>query len=374
MNEIAIQDINGLTLPDGSTVTTSIYFNRESADAFIFNLRNFALSIDRDITTKKGRENVASIAYKIAQMKKPIELAGKAIVEDKKQEVKAVDNERIRLDKLLDELKNEVRQPLTDFENAEKERVNAHEADIAIMKELAVFSFAPDVTNISVRIDRLLALIQKDYQEFAVRAKTTFDETNAILVKMLADEQQKESDRIELERLRKEKEERERIEREERIAREAKEQAEREAAEKAKLEAERMERMRLEALRKAEEEKQALLKKAEDDAIKAKFEAEAKAKAETERAEREKRELEARILKAEQDKKDAIETERKRIADEKAKEELEKQKREANIKHRNKIYSEAFEDLMKIVNDAEICKNIIASIDKKEISHISIEY
>ncbi len=101
-NQIAIQDINGLTLPDGSAVTTSIYYNRDSADAFISNLRNFALSIDRDISTKKGRDNIASIAYKIAQMKKPIEVTGKALVEEKKQEVERVEKEKKALEEKIE--------------------------------------------------------------------------------------------------------------------------------------------------------------------------------------------------------------------------------------------------------------------------------
>jgi len=90
-----------------------------------------------DVSTKKGREEIASTAHKVAKSKTAIDKIGKESVAGKKAEVKAVDMNRSILWDKLEALQKEVRQPLTDFENAEKLRIEEREDRI-----ISVFAFS----------------------------------------------------------------------------------------------------------------------------------------------------------------------------------------------------------------------------------------
>ena len=74
-----------------------------------------------DISTKAGRDAIASLAYKVACSKKPLENLRKGLTEDIRKQKEAIDAEGRKVDERIEALKIEVRKPLTDRENAEKE-------------------------------------------------------------------------------------------------------------------------------------------------------------------------------------------------------------------------------------------------------------
>ncbi|NBC49911.1 MAG: hypothetical protein GVY22_18470 [Gammaproteobacteria bacterium] len=114
------------TLPARLTNLTAadVYSNPEALEDILTEIEQAARSIaPPDITTKAGREAVSSLAYKVARSKTFLdEKLGKPLVADWKAKAKAVDALRKLARDRLDALKAEVRQPLTDYEQAEADR------------------------------------------------------------------------------------------------------------------------------------------------------------------------------------------------------------------------------------------------------------
>lgn len=320
-------------------------------------------SAHTDISTKAGREAVASLAYKVARSKTALDEMGKDLVAEWKTKAAAVDAERRTIRERLDALKDEVRKPLTDWENAEKERVASHEAEINRIGMMVMFSSEPTSDNIRALIKEVDDLPARDWQEFAKRAADAISGARESLNKKLEATEQREAEAAELVRLRAEQVARDQKERDDRIAAEAAERARIEAEARAKREAE-------EAAAKAEAERKRV-EQEKADAI-----------ARAERAEAEKK---AAAAKAEQAAKDAaeaaernrlaaIEQERQRVADEKARADAETAKREADKKHRAKINNEVLAALTLLGVEAEIGKSIVGAIAKGEIPHTRISY
>lgn len=227
-----------------------------------------------DISISKDREEMRSLAAKVSKTKNGLDKAGKELVEDEKKRLKLIDKERDIVWDELQDLQDEVRQPLTDWENAEKDRVAKHEAALAELVQAGVYTEQNWQTlPIDAMKDRLAEIMASkiDWEEFLGRAKAAVVVTVGQIKSAIQKRETLESERAELERLRAEQAKRDQQEREERIAREAKEAAEaaarlreeeraREAeAERQRIEAEKHEAearaKQAEALRVAAEEK-----------------------------------------------------------------------------------------------------------------------
>jgi len=77
-----------------------------------------------DTKTAVGRKNIASIAYKVAQSKVVIDAKGKDFVADQKKALKVVDDLRKHARDFLEDLREDVRKPLSDYEAAiEREKL-----------------------------------------------------------------------------------------------------------------------------------------------------------------------------------------------------------------------------------------------------------
>ena len=295
----------------------AVFTTKEQLDPIIEVIEKEARSLVPDVSTRKGRDAIASMAHKVARSKTYIDNAGKDLVAELKALPKQIDESRRIVRERLDALKDEVRKPLTDWENAESARKDALQQRLADLRSLAdvidgMGSYLPSA-EIQQRIESAKAVALDDsWQEAAAEAGMAKDDTIQQLEAALTVAKQREHESAELERLRKEAEEKARLEREENIRREAAErarrdaEARREAEEKAR--AELAERQRIEAEQRAAREKQ-----------------EAEARAEREKAAA----VEAERLKAKQAEEKRL-AEEKRIADEQA-------KREADVKHRNTV-------------------------------------
>lgn len=300
-----------------------------------------------DVTTKKGRDQIGSLAMKVSKSKTFIEKCGKKLVADQKAQIKLIDDDRIATVKKFDELRNEILAPRDAWEQAEKDRVAKHENAIAVIRMVPSLAESLDAEwtaqNIKEAIETLEnRVIDSSFEEYEQEAKLAKLETLESLRTALTIREKYEAEQAELERLRIAEQQRIQQEREAQIAREAAERATREAEEKARFEAERVQREKAEA-----EQREARLK-----------------------AEKEAAEL--RAVKA-------AENERKRIeAEQFAQAEAARKAEEARLAdeaHTKKVCAEALEHLALLpgVNE-QLAKSILAAIYKGRIPHVSIKF
>lgn len=299
-----------------------------------------------DVTTKKGRDQIGSLALKISKSKTFIEKCGKELVAEQKAQIKLIDDDRIAIVKKFDELRNEILAPRDAWEQAEKDRVAKHEHHIATIRMVSALATAADSEWTALTIKEAIEtlenrVIDSSFEEYEEQAKLAKFETLEVLRKALGVREKYEAEQAELEALRQAEQVRIQQEREAQIAREAAEKATREAEEKARLEAERVQR------EKAESEQR-----------------EARLKAEKEAAE----------LRAVQ----AAENERKRIeAEQVAKAEAERkaaEAREADVAHKKQICSEALKGLTDLGVSVDQGKAILNAINKGLVPHVSIKF
>jgi len=101
-------------------------FDGKNLDPLLQQIREKATSVVSDVDTGYGRKQIRTIAHKVAQSKVILDNAGKELVAGWKEKAKAVDSERKKAREFLDALKVEIRQPLTEYEEAKK----AHEDEV----------------------------------------------------------------------------------------------------------------------------------------------------------------------------------------------------------------------------------------------------
>lgn len=323
-------------------------FTAEKAQEIVASLRAEVLTIDRDVSTKKGREAIASMAAKIARSKTAADTFGKNLKAEYKVKVDAIDGIRRIFWDGLEALQKEFRQPLTEFEEAEKARVAAHESALAGIPEAPGYGQTETAAEIAARLEHLHNYPARDWQEFRGRAEQAIAAEIARTEALLEAARQREAERAELERLRREAAERE--------AREAQERAEREQRER--------------EARAAEE---------------ARRQAERAAAAELERVEREKQEAERRAAQAEADRvaaeqraqqqaEEAARKERERIEAERRAEEDAARKREANRAHRAAVNNAAVAALVGAGLSEGAAKTAVTAIAKGDVPRVSIAY
>lgn len=231
-----------------------------------------------DAETPKGRKELASIAYSVSKTKTWLDEQGKNLVSEAKSKIKVVDNERKAVRDQLDLLRDEIRKPVTDFEDAERKLLENAKQIKNLCESLKTptdeFGNLLSSAQIKTRLDSVNEIIIDDNQ-YQAELKDIVELTQLWLKNLLhsVDEQEKQAEeikRIQAEEAAKAAEA-ERIARDERIAFEAAER-ERKAAEaeiaKVQKEAEQAienERKRIEQerqLAKLEQERKAAIEKA----------------------------------------------------------------------------------------------------------------
>ena len=127
---------------------------------------------DFDVNTTKSRKAIASVAAKVARSKTFLDGLGKNLVADLKKQTGVIDAQRRQLRNRLDILKQEVRKPLTEWEQAEKDRVMAIQERIDALMEPATGS----VVEIEAHIAEIEATkIDDSFAEFAEKAALAKD-------------------------------------------------------------------------------------------------------------------------------------------------------------------------------------------------------
>ena len=285
-------------------------FTGDKLDDLLSAIRKHTEGFEPDVITESGRKEIASLAYKVARSKTTIDNAGKELTEEWKAKSAVVDSARKKARDYLDNLRDEVRKPLNDWE-AEQKRIE-EEARLAKEAEEKAKAEAE-----RLELERREAELREREEKVAKAEAEARAKEDAIKAKEAA-----------------EKAEKERLAREEQIRKEAEARA-KQAAKNAKALAEKKAK---EALAKAEEEKAEAVRMAEQ-----------KAKEAAEKAERDR-------IAAE---------ERKRAEDE---------KRAADLKHRKAIDTQAQKALIEAGLTKDAATSIVAAIADGKIPNVTINY
>ncbi|HDE1016806.1 TPA: hypothetical protein PCA95_000051 [Klebsiella quasipneumoniae] len=307
----------------------AVFTNNDQLDPLIEAIEKEARSLVPDVTTKKGRDAIASMAHKVARSKTYIDNAGKDLVAELKALPKQIDESRRVVRERLDALKDEVRRPLTEWE-AEQERIKAEEAMNVLHAEALAMNEDFD--------RQLAARIESDH-EMALLMNDAFDREQA--------DKAAEA-------------ERQRIAHEEEIKRMAAAAAAREVEQRAQREREEA------ALREAALKAQA--EQAERDRIAAELKAEADKQAAIEAERRKAQEESDRIRREAEQREQARLAEEKRKADEQA-------RREADVKHRKAVGTEIVKALLantSLTRDQAI--EVLTAVKDGRIPHTGISY
>lgn len=310
-------------------IETTEVFAPGGADGLLVKIQDFVSSLDRDGSTVTGRDNIRSVARKIASTKNAIDKRGKEVKDEWKKKCDAIDAERRKIWDGLEKLHDEYRSPLTEFENAEKARVEKHEKKIEFIRNQIISSGSS--VELQAVIDNIRAQYDGvDFEDFQKIADEAYTKVMATLSERLDATLKSEEDARELEALRKERAEKEAKEREESLIRDAEERTRRDMEAKAAKERADLE----ERTRKAEEAAQ----------------------------------------RATQAERDRIEADKKREADEIA-------RREADINHKKEINNQAADDIDKIINEwtsnsevEDAGKAIVRAIALGQIRNVKINY
>jgi hypothetical protein len=364
--------------------------NEEKFEAFYEKLKAEAAKVSGDVSTNKARDEVRSMAFKIAKTRAAIDKARLGLTEEWRTKTAQANTAGKAIKERLESLEEQVRKPLTDWEKAEADRVKAHTDLMTAITKAEFVGIEDTAESVAERIEWLDSItldpaIHLDQLEWMQRAKErACEKLTAKHVRLIREE----LERAELELLR-EKEalrlaeveaERERAEaakaeaeRLERLRQEAIEEAKREA-EEARLEQERKHQAELEAVRQAEADRKAeeeRLEKAREQAA-----LDAKLAAERERAEADKKhqaQLEAERAKVAKAEADRL-AEQKRVADEAARVERERVAREQDREHRAKIMGAAKSALMELDIPEDKAREVVLAIAAGNIPAVSIRF
>ena len=236
----------------------SFFRNGANLDGLYNVVETKARALVADVTTKEGVSQIKSTARQIASIKKRVDDLGKDIVAELKDLPKQIDANRKKWREDMEALQDEIRKPVTEIENRQKEieEIKATHGKLVLSGSEEIKAAIGNLDKIELTGDKW-----KESLEAATEAVTA--EKGALEV-MLNAALKKEAEARELEELRKKQEEAERIIREQKIKEEAerraREQAEAQAAkerERYRQEMERAERERQEAERKAAEAEKA---------------------------------------------------------------------------------------------------------------------
>ncbi len=329
-------------------------------DHYVEQVREKVSGTVYDMKIRKDREACAADAYKVTRTKTAVEKMGAALSAKYKEVPKQIDAQRRDWNAKMDSLRDEVRKPLTEWEEAEERRVAQHRANLANIAGRATDVGGMDADSLRQRLAAVESVaVDESWEEFEAEAHRVQAKALEILNAALAERQKYEAEQAALAELRRKQAEQEQKDREAEIARQA--------AEKARADAEA----------KAQAERDAAAKR------------EADAKAAADRADRERAEAierqkqaearaEAERLAAEQRAKDAAEAARqaeiKRQADAKAAEEAAQRKREADIAHKASINNAALAAFIENGLPNECAKQAVILIAKGLIPAIRIQY
>lgn len=343
------------------TTAVTLFTEGTGVNELLADIRQKATSLVPDTTTTKGRKEIASIAYAVAKTKTYLDGLGKELTDQYKAIPRKIDEHRKTIRDTLDALKDEVRAPLTQFEETETVRVAALQSRLARLNELGTSASieiaAADLQTMLLEVEQ--AALDDTWQELLPQATVAKELAAKRLGEALTARQKYEAEQAELEVLRKKQAEQERIDRERLIAEQA--------AEQARLQEENRQRLEREAAQHREQEAQRQTQAA--------LEREEQARRDAEASELARQQAEANAAhQAEEAAARAADQERQRIANEQRLKDEEDSRRLADRDHRGRINSAILMDLMGLGIDEDKAINLIKHVASHKIAHLTINY
>lgn len=389
-----------ITIDDISADNAPTIFVAGGLGRFIDAVKDEVCAEVPDLKTRKGRERIASLSATVSKRKASVEKPGRDYLRHIKTLPKVVEDELREFVTAMNTLRDQVRQPLTELEEAEQARKDKHVDHIQSMKDLLVLDATPSAAEVGQLIASLeLVLMDDTWEEFLAEAAQVKDQTLAKLRTLHAERTQYEAEQAELVRLRAEAEAQAQRDRDAQIAREAEERARREAEQRAqaerdaaakreaeakaaadrrelelKLAAEQSQRAAAQAARdKIESEQRTAQQKIEDE----QRHKQAMAQAEADRVAAEQRAEQERI---DSERRQAEAAERARLAEiaraNAAADEINRQAaaREADKAHKAKINRAALDAFIAGGMPVECAKQAVTLIAQRKIPAIAITY
>ncbi|MGY2320382.1 hypothetical protein [Pseudomonas azotoformans] len=342
-----------------------------------------------DLTTRKGRERIASLAATVSKSKKAVETPGRDYLKRLKEMPKVVEAELREFVTKMDNLRDATRQPLTDWEDADQARKDKHVDGIDSMKDMALFGETPPASVVARVIADLEAIeINDAWEEFLAEAAQVKDQTLAKLRNLHSERAQQEAEQAELTRLRAEAEAQVQRNRDAEIARVAAEQARIQAEQEAQAERDAAARREQELLDQAAATQRAAAQAvldaeaaAERQRLQLELQAEqsraAAAQAETNRIAAEQRAEQERVAAAERQAAAVEQARQDEIARANAAADeilRQQQARQADVAHKSKVLGEAKQALIDMNISEELAKAIVLKIARGEVPNVSIKF
>lgn len=367
MNEAAeMTPGTALAIPDRANLA-AMFRKDGGLDPIIAKLESAVKAHVPDVTTKKGRDAIKSLAYNVSRSKTALDDAGKQLNEEARSQIAVVDAARRKIRERLDALRDEARKPLDDWEATEERRVQTLKDRLAALDAGSADAMSPVEVIRAVLAEIAAVEIGDDWQEYKAEAEIAKGRAVRELTATLASAEQREADADELSRLRAEAEARAEEDRKRKDA----EEAEVRRIEAEKAEADRMARIEQDkkdaadrAARAAEDRA-----KAEAERVKREYEerAEAERRAAAEREAEYKRNIAAEAAKAEA----AAKAERDRIAAEQRAEAEARSRREQDVAHRQKIKGD-IADALRTMAGASSPEQIAEALILGKIPHTKV--
>lgn len=238
-----------------------IVAEKEALQAFFADGRNLdelygqveamARGLVADTSTKEGISQVKTAARQLASVRTKVDDIGKKVVADLKALPKVIDENRRAFRDKMEALQDEIRRPVTEIEEREKE------IEAIRGRHLNLANAASGDLVEAIEAVKGIPLTEEKWRESLEKAKAAVNgELNALNL-MLESALKREQEQRELEELRKKQEVADRIIREQKIREEAERRAREEAEARAAAEKARLEREKAEAERKAAEAERA---------------------------------------------------------------------------------------------------------------------
>jgi hypothetical protein len=333
-------------------------------DGYYQTIREQVMSEVPDLTTKKGIARVKSLAAMVSSSKVAVEKPGREYLKQLKEMPRVIEATLRDWNQKMDALRDEVRKPVTEMEEAEKARIAALDQrlnEIYQIGSVAGLDILPSET-ITAWIGKLEAIsVDATWDEYQDRAALAKEAAKVKLEAFLQTRLTWEAQQAEIARLKAEQEEKDRIQREQQIAAQARHEAEQKAM-REKLEAEQRERAAKDAQLKAEQDAYELQQKLEQERKDALLRQQQAVEQAAER-ERQRQIEEQNMIK--------YEAEQARIQEE---------IKAADIEHRKEIHNEVLSSLIEVAKakgidlSINVAKGIVSSIATGKIRHTSIKY
>lgn len=234
--------------PDG---LLEIFKDAPKLEAIYSRIEKMALGLVADVTTKEGISQIKTCARQIASVKAKIDDAGKKVKAELNKLPLVIDENRRKFREKMEALQEEIRRPVTEIEEREKEI-----EDIKAM-HLAVAMSGSAIIKQQLEKVKAIELTAEKWKESLAKAEKAVAGEISALNLMIGEAEKREEEARELEELRRKKEEADRIIREQKIKEEAERKAKAEAEARAAAEKTRLEREKAEAERRAAEAEKA---------------------------------------------------------------------------------------------------------------------